>query len=246
MGSLIRHIRRAIAVGIAAAAPCPAGAPLFADAARRGIENLPGYEYRRLHFGFLIGVNATDFHIYNTGVRTTEGGETALYGEVLELSPGINLGIVGDLRLCKNLNLRCLPGISFGERVITFTDELGAEVEQCKIKSTFVDVPILLKYSAYRMRNAKPYVVGGATARYDLSKDKQSHLTFKSLDAYWDLGAGMDIYLPYFRFSVEVRGSFGLTNIYNPNGSQELEDIPFVKAIDRIKSRMFGLTFYFE
>lgn len=224
------------------------GAQLFADAVKRGIENLPSYEYKRVHFGFLIGVNATDFHIYNTGVRTTENGNLARYGEIIDLNPGINLGIVTDLRLCNNLNLRFLPGISFGERNITFVNENGLVIDDkpLRIKSTFLDFPLLLKYSAFRMRNVKPFIVGGGSIHYDLAKEKQEHLTMKSIDACWDIGAGMDFYLSYFRLSIEVRGAFGLLNMYNPNGSVESDDIPYVQAIDCMKSRIFGLTFYFE
>lgn len=224
-----------------------ASAQVIADARKRGLPNLPAFEYKKVHFGFLVGFNFLDFHIYNTGARTDENGHTARYGEIVDLSPGLNLGIVTDFRLCQNLNLRVLPGISFGERNISFINEYGELIDEpAKIKSTFVDVPVLLKYSAFRMNNVKPYVVGGTSVRYDLAKDKQSHMALKSFDTYCDLGAGLDFYLSYFRFSVELRGSFGLFNVYSNEPSEDLSDIPYRQAIDGLKSRMIGLTFYFE
>lgn len=223
-------------------------AQIESDTERRGIVNLPTYEYEKIHFGFLIGFNTLDYHIYNTGARTIENNETAIFCDIKELNPGLNLGIVTDLRLCNDLNLRCLPGISFGQRDLTFIDEFGQLIDSkpLRIKSTFIEVPLLLKYSAFRIKNAKPFVVCGNTLRYDLAKDKQNHLNMKSFDCYLDAGAGFDFYLPYFRLSIELRASFGLRNIYNDIISDELEDIPYQQAIDCLKSRWYGITFYFE
>lgn len=223
-------------------------AQVESEARKRGIPNLPNYEYDKVHFGFLIGFNTLDYHIYNTGLRTAENNFTARYCEVKNINPGLNLGIVTDLRLCNDLNLRCLPGISFGQRDIKFINEFGELIDKkpLRIKSTFLEIPLLLKYSAFRLNNAKPFVVTGTTFRYDLAKDKQNHLQMKSFDDYLDAGAGFDFYLPYFRLSVEFRASFGLKNIYKNVIPEDDEDIPYQQAIDGLKSRWYGITFYFE
>lgn len=231
------------------------------EASKRGIPNLPNFEYEKLHFGFLVGFNVLDYHIYNTGLpipdlteATSAGNRGAavepeiLYADIKELNPGLNLGIVTDLRIYNDLNLRCLPGISFGQRDVTFINQYGELYgdKKLKIKSTFIEVPFLLKYSAFRIKNAKPYVVAGTSFRYDLAKDKQNHMNIKSFDNYLDAGAGFDFYLPYFRMSIELRGSFGLRNIYKNSRATEIEDIPYRNAIDCLKSRWYGITFYFE
>lgn len=222
-------------------------AQVIPDARKRGIPNLPDYDRKPLHFGFLVGFNMMDFHIYNTGIRNSYNDKTAWFADVTELKPGLNLGIVTDLRLSQHFNLRALPGISFGERNIAFITEHGDLIDEpLKIKATYIEVPLLIKYSAFRLNNIKPYVVAGNTVRYDLAKDKQSHLQLKSLDDYLDIGAGFDFYLPYFRMSVEFRASFGLTNIYNDTRSEELDDIPYQQTMDEIKGKFYGITFYFE
>ena len=214
---------------------------------KKGVPNLRSFDEQKLHFGFLIGFNTTDFRIYQSGLRTPENGETARYAEMLKMTPGINLGIVSNLRLTKNLDLRFLPGIGFSQRDLSFIDEHGVRDETTlKIKSTFLEFPLLLKYSAMRMHNAKPYLITGLNTRYDLAKDKQDRLMLNSLDLYWDIGAGMDFYLNYFRLSVELRGSIGFNNIHNSKGTGELLDMPYTQAIDKLKSRWVGLTFYFE
>lgn len=214
---------------------------------KKGVPNLRSFDEKKLHFGFLIGVNTTDFRINHSGARTPENGQTARYAEMLKITPGINLGIVSNLRLTNYLDLRFLPGISFGQRDLSFIDEHGAIDEQTlKIKSTFLEFPLLLKYSAKRMHNVKPYLIGGFNTRYDLAKDVQDRLLLKSLDGYVEAGAGLDFYLGYFRLSVELKASIGLTNVHNPAGTGELFDLPYTQAIDQLKSRWFGLTFYFE
>ncbi len=214
----------------------------------KGVPNLPAYDKKAVHFGFLLGIDFLDFHVYNTGLRTYENGGMARYAEVTELDPGLVLGIVTDFRLCENLNFRILPGISFGQRRLLFVDEDGNPVDEqpVKIKSTFVECPLLLKYGAKRLQNIRPFIVGGFTPRFDLAKDKQEHLRMRSLDVYADAGAGMDFYLTYFRFSVEIRCDFGLTNVYDNKLSEDMEDIPYQQAVRRLKSRWWGLVFYFE
>lgn len=220
---------------------------LVSNDQKRGLPNLPSFDRKPIHFGFLIGFNTLDFHIYNTGVRTLENGEIARYGEIQHLNPGLNLGIVTDLRLAEHWNLRCLPGVGFGQRDISFIDEYGKLIDEpVKIKSTFIEMPLLVKYGANRLHNVKPYVVAGVSPRYDLAKDKQDHLELKSLDCYADVGAGIDIYLYYFRLSLEIRGEWGLKNVYSSKLSEDIEDIPYQQAIDRLKSRMICFTFYFE
>ena len=214
---------------------------------KKGVPNLRSFDEQKIHFGFLIGFNATDFRIYQSGLRTAENGQTARFAEMLKVTPGINLGIVSNLRLTKNLDLRFLPGIGFSQRDLSFIDENGVRDENTlKIKSTFLEFPLLLKYSALRMHNAKPYLITGINTRYDLAKDKQDRIMLKSLDYYWDIGAGMDFYLNYFRLSVEIRGSIGFNNVHNSKGTGELLDLPYTQAIDKLKSRWLGLTLYFE
>lgn len=214
----------------------------------KGVPNLPGYDKRAIHFGFLLGINFMDYHVYNTGLRTYENGGMARYAEVTKLDPGLTLGIVTDFRLAENLNFRILPGISFGSRYLLYVDENGDAIDEepLKIKSTFIECPLLLKYGAKRLKNVRPFIVGGFTPRFDLAKDKQDHLNMRSLDCYADAGAGMDFYLTYFRFSIELRGDFGLSNIFDDVKTDIEEDIPYQQAIRKLKSRWWGITLYFE
>ncbi|WP_430813635.1 porin family protein [Carboxylicivirga sp. RSCT41] len=225
---------------------------VFSQGKNSRIANLRSFDERPLHFGFLIGINTMDFRVYNTGVPVNDNNEI-LYADVVDLTPGLNIGIVSSYKLTSDLNLRFLPGISFGQRNMSYIryDENGLETGErktFKIKSTYLEFPLLLKYNAFRMHNAKPYLVGGFNVRYDLAKDKQEVLLLNSLDGYLEFGAGFDFYLTYFRLSVEAKMSIGLADMLNASGPNEPTpaEMEYTKALDKLNSRIFCLTFYFE
>ncbi len=251
INSILRLYRALTSVVVALVLSCGVACAQYTSSDQnkvRGIPNLPTYDKKPIHFGFLLGINMLDYHVYNTGLRTYDNEGMARYAEVTDLDPGFVLGIVTDFRIVEHLNFRILPGISFGSRRLLFVDELGEPIDEepITLKSTFIECPFLFKYGAKRLVNVRPFLVGGVTPRFDLAKDKQEHLQMRSLDVYADVGAGLDFYLTYFRLSIELRGDFGLTNVLDDTVSDNPEDIPYQQAIRKLKSRWWGLVFYFE
>ncbi len=214
---------------------------------KRKVDNLRSFDERLIHFGFLIGFNNMDFRVYNNGQPNVYNNQTPLYGEVVYYKPGLNIGMVTNYRINSALDLRFLPGISFGQRDLYYIDANGVQdKEPLSIKSTFIEFPLLLKYNALRMHNAKPYIVGGVNARYDLAKNVQDRLVLNSFDTYLEAGAGFDFYLTYFRLSVELKASIGMLDVLNHAGTGQPGEEQYTEAIDALKSRIFCLTFYFE
>lgn len=215
---------------------------------KKGAANLRSFDEKPLHFGFLLGLNTMDFRVYNSGVANSENNNMPVYAEVLDLQPGINIGIVSNLRLRKYLDLRFLPGISFGQRDLAYITGDGNSVDDTplQIKSTFLEFPLLLKYSSARQMNFKPYLVGGINERIDLAKSKKDKVVLEPFDTYLELGVGIDMYLTYFRFSTEIKASHGLFNVHDSKGTGEAADVIYNQAIDKLTSNIFHLTFYFE
>ncbi len=223
-------------------------ASLFSTAQRaeKKMPNLPGFDERPLHFGFLIGVNTMDFKVTHKPLEDRDESVMGRYGEVVNLNPGLNIGIVSSLRLNRYFNLRFLPGISFGQRDLWFITDGEKDDKPLELKSTFLEFPLLLKFNGARMTNVKPYLVGGINPRIDLAKSKKDGLLLKSTDLYLEFGAGLDMYLTYFRLSTEAKMSVGLRNMLDPAGLGEPEDVRFTGVLDRLTSRLFVFTFYFE
>jgi len=222
------------------------GSSFSQERERKKVPNLPAFDYQPLHFGFLIGINAMDFRVVHEAPGSRPPGMEDRYGDIINLNPGVNIGIVSSLRLNKYLNLRFLPGISFGQRDLWFIENGEKEEGPLEIKSTFLEFPLLLKLNGSRMTNVKPYLVGGFNPRIDLAKTENHGLKLRSADVYLEGGFGLDMYLTYFRFSTEAKLSVGLRNVLDPAGTGEPEDILYSDVLDRITSRLFVFTFYFE
>ena len=207
--------------------------------------NLPGFDNKQLNFGFLIGFNTMNYHVIHA--ENLAPGLDRRYADAVSLTPGLNLGMVTNFRINKYFSLRALPGISFGQRDLHFIDGNGVKDDYpLEIKSTYLECPIMLKFNGARMLNAKPYLIGGINPRYDLAKSKRDGLAIQPFDVYWEIGAGIDSYLSYFRFATELKISVGMFNILNPKGTGDYDDLKYTDVLDKIFSRVFVLTFYFE
>ena len=78
--------------------------------------NLPNYDRKPLHFGFLIGLNTLDFKI--TPITNTEDN---LFVMQSQNQKGFNLGVISNKRLGNNFDLRFIPTLSLAERRILYT-----------------------------------------------------------------------------------------------------------------------------
>jgi hypothetical protein len=204
------------------------------------------WEEKRLHFGFSLGFNAMDFNI--TPSQSNMDADS-LYPEVSILNPGINIQIVSGYRPSDYLEIRFLPGVSFGQRAIRYYKKQVFINEQ-RLESSFLEFPLLLKYKGDRMNNVRPYVIGGLNYRYDLAAkkefdpDKPVYIRIKRPDLYYEAGAGIDFYLNYFKLSVELKMSNGIGNVlvqdYDPAHAQ------YFNAIEKMKSQIWVLAFHFE
>lgn len=205
------------------------------------------WEEKKLHFGFSLGFNAMDFNI-----TPSQSGMDAdsLYPEVTMLNPGINIQIVSGYRPSDYLEIRFLPGVSFGQRAIDYYKNKVYDSEQ-RLESSFLEFPLLLKYKGDRMNNVRPYIIGGLNYRYDLAAkkefdpDKKVYLRIKRPDLYYEAGAGIDFYLTYFKLSVELKMSNGIGNV-KIRDYYDTTHAKYVDAIEKMKSQIWVLSFHFE
>lgn len=232
------------------------------------LTHLTTFDEKFIHFGFSLGINMFDFnlrHYLPIGVNPgfIQGqwdldpipitAEDSVRADVSRLIPGFTVAIITNMRLGRDFDLRFLPGMSFGERILKYNIPVidnNIDFSQFQydysIKSTFIDLPVLFKYKATRINNGRPYVVFGGAMRIDISKSASEDLVgLTRTGLYAELGAGWDSYLPFFRFSVEAKISLGLNN--------QLGNIPdpdqrpyYTQAIKSLKSNIFTLCFHFE
>jgi len=215
---------------------------------RQKPKNESWYDEKLLHFGFSLGFNMMDFNI--TSSKDYLEAES-FYPEVSLLNPGINIQIVTDLRPAKYLDIRFLPGVSFGQRNVRYYENEVLVNEQQRLESSFLEFPLLLKYKGDRLNNVRPYLIAGPNFRYDLAgkkeydDEKPVYLRLKRPDLYIEAGAGLDFYLTYFKLSVELKMSNGIRNILVDEAAPIPNDV-FRNAIEKMRSQIWVLAFHFE
>ncbi|MEA3445619.1 MAG: porin family protein [Bacteroidota bacterium] len=218
---------------------------IFADAQHKKVLNTPKYDIDPLHFGFTVGFNSMDFNIYNSKFINTFD---SVYSVNTVRQAGFNLGIVSNLRIMPYLDLRFLPGITFGQRNLEYLvrGSNGFTKKIIKIESTFLEFPLTLKYKAKRINNYRPYIIAGLNYRLDLAarkgikEEEKPTILLERHDLYYELGFGIDYYLPYFKFSTEIKYAVGLANVIRPDGTE------YSMAIEKMISNMVVISFHFE
>lgn len=218
-----------------------------ANAQKQKPKNESWYDDKYLHFGFTLGFNAMDFNITPS---MSNVAVDSLYPEVSKLNPGINIQIISNARLTDHLDLRFLPGVSFGQRTIRYYKNQVLFNERQRLESSFLEFPLLLKYKGERLNNVRPYVIGGFNFRYDLAgkkeydDEKPVYLRLVRPDLYYEAGCGLDFYLTYFKLSVEVKMSNGLADVLVKDPAPGHPE--FGNAIEKMKSQIWILSFHFE
>lgn len=211
--------------------------------------NLPQIDDKKFHFGFLLGMNQMDFGIV-PNLNIQSDGKIYL-PEVSDLQPGFTVGIIGDLRLQRYFNLRSTPSIHFGSRIINYSAFSAAmpaiqPVDKVNVNSVLLDVPVLLKFSAERYKNMRPYLIGGAGMTIDLAKKETTPVILNTTDFYLSIGLGSDIYFPFFKFAPELKFNFGLSDILNKKIVETNLHPEYTKSLQGLTSRIVSLTFNIE
>jgi hypothetical protein len=221
--------------------------PLISFGQKAKPKNESWYDEKPLHFGFSLGFNTMDFKITPSQEYLMQD---SLYPEVSILNPGINIQIVTNLRPAKYFDIRFLPGVSFGQRVVRYYKGTEIYNDDQRLESSFLEFPVLLKFKGDRLNNVRPYVVTGLNFRYDLAAKKEYddtepiYLRLKRPDLYYEVGTGLDFYLTYFKLSIELKMSTGFRDVLVSESAPGHPE--FGNAIDKMRSQIWVLAFHFE
>jgi hypothetical protein len=177
------------------------------------------------------------------------------YARVQTLLPGFSVGLVSDLRLGKYVSLRFLPALNFSNRTITDRTASGNPFpadnrgRRISLLSLPLDFPLFVKWTAVREQNYRPYFTIGGGLTYDVYRDRQLPVLPKPLDGFVGVGAGCNIYLPWFRLCPEIRYQVGFNNVIMPverrSELQQQQEF-YTQAIARMYNQMLVIIFNFE
>ena len=219
-----------------------ANAQLFGGEA---ISNIETIDNKRWSWGYFLGFNSYDFNFnyINYKPNSPEGQDIRIEPRI-----GFNVGLIGNLKLDNNLDLRFEPGVNFSTR--GFQAIRADQNTFREISSTYVHLPLLLKFSANRLNNFKPFVVGGLSTSINLSSNQNNpddnsagQFRMKTNSYYYEVGFGIDLYLYYFKFTPTLRGVFAINDELvrdeDPNSV-------YTGNIDKMSSQGVFLNFTFQ
>ena len=165
------------------------------------------------------------------------------------------MGLVADLKLHEYINLRFEPGLYYTQRNFIYPDSYfgytpNYSQKHREVNSTNIHFPLLLKFSALRTGNVRPYILGGVSATLNLSSNSKSKddnleqiFRVKPWTQNYELGLGVDFFSEYFIFSPSIRGVFGLNDeLIRDNDLNS----PWTGNIESIKTRAVFINFTFH
>ncbi len=212
---------------------------------RERLANLETFDNQFLSWGYFLGFNSYDFKIeYNNEFSNTQ---TDI---VVEGQTGFNVGLIGDMRINKYMNLRLEPGLYFTQRNLLFPGFTENADILREVKSTYIHVPLLLKISTKRLNNWKPFIIGGVSTSLNLSSNEnnpednsQGQFRTTTYTNYYELGFGIDLYLFYFKFTPSIRGVFAISDELVPDADPTSN---YTSNISSLNSRGVFINFTFQ
>ena len=213
---------------------------------RNVIQHKPYIELRPMHFGISVGMNLQDIEFKT---------DAPIVCDEDRWNAGFSVGVLADMRLSSNLNLRITPSMHFGAKHLRLLNlaDLDAEgkpkSEIQDMKNTYLAVPVDLKFSSQRWNNIRPYILAGVSPMINLTNKNQEIIQLNRTDLMVEVGLGCDLYLPFFKLIPELKFCYGLGNRIDKSHVADLKDENKKMYANSIKSghtKMIVLTFYFE
>ncbi len=205
------------------------------------IINLENFDKQRVHWGYFLGFSSFDF---KTDYKVP-GNDIDVKGQT-----GFNVGLVGNLRLHEYIDLRFEPGLYYASRTLTYSGFTNDRDAIREVKATYINFPLLLKFSSLRTGNVRPYLVGGVSTTLNLSSNSKSdddnyqqRFRVKPWTQNYEIGFGIDLYFEYFKFSPSIRGVFGFNDELIRDNNP---DSPWTGNVESMKTRAVLINFTFH
>lgn len=217
--------------------------PLAGNAQEAFQYNLPFSDAKWLHYGFSIGLHTSSFQL-----KYSEKFVSNEMDSVHSIMPanafGFSLGFITDFRIVEQFNFRILPKVSFYEFPVDFNYTDGT-ISQQLIEATFIEMPLVIKYKSERHKNFRVYFLGGLAPGLEVSGKKRkeqsnNRLLTNDFNLNMELGFGIDMYFPLFKFSPEVRFSKGLLNLLKE------DEFGYSDGIESLKMNVFTIYLQFS
>ena len=177
--------------------------------------NYYGFKKKSHYFGLTLAYNNSGFKIEHSK-RFINNANYRINDGVS--SPGLTLGMITNFKIGQYFDYRILPSIALVYRKLS-----------------------------YQPLDARVFMLAGVKYSYDFASNSRSDQDrFKIVrisphDFQYEIGAGIQFYLPFFIFSPEIKYSHGLGNLLIYDGK-----IPESTIIEKLYSKSLTISFHFE
>lgn len=195
------------------------------------------YDEKPLHFGFMFGLTSSNY--YANGFPSVLVNNVT--GEPLSLtSPrtfGFQIGGIVNYALSKHVEAKTGLNIALYDRQIQFANE-----DLISRESTWLEIPMLLKFRSVRRQNHRMYLLTGLKLGLEANvKKKNTAVTANTSELSLEYGIGFERFYRFFKFSPEIRISHGLNNLFVPPGTTNS-----YSKLSQLNSHTISLIFNFE
>lgn len=210
-------------------------------------KNLYSYQREKFHAGTHLGITSTT---YAYRIRSDRDPDDSLYRIDLKSGPGFNFNCpMAAWSPVYNVHLRINASISFHETIFNYSYWKNGTLrtKSHRTDPTRLNFPVQLKFNANRINNFGAYALGGFCPSYDLASQKKvvpnpsdPIVRMKPLDLAFEVGAGFDFFLEYFKFGIEVKMQNGVRNLLIQ------DDTFYSRPLESLKSRIWWVHLTFE
>ncbi|MDR6514015.1 type IX secretion/gliding motility protein PorT/SprT [Chryseobacterium camelliae] len=202
---------------------------------RNRMDKLEEFDQQTFSWGFYLNGNRLDYRIVLNPRYGMNGNQNLVTSKE---SYSFGAGLIGKWRLNDYLDLRLEPGLQFAQRQLTFNTQSNdiyangsltnapftpiplTEKDRVRdVKSTLVDIPVLLELHGDRWYNSRPYVAAGVNYIVNLqsnsdSTDDNRQQVFRSTthNFAWSAEMGVQFYFNKFKLTPAIRGTFIMNN----------------------------------
>lgn len=187
------------------------------------------HDFRNFNLGFEMGLNYNSYLVKDYVNVWDEG--ILLDHIQIENNPGLNLGMILNMNLHDNLNIRSIPAISLEERRFKYIFSLPTPDTQVRrVESAIFDFPLLFQVRSNLHNRHRIYFMTGP--QYSLNvqssaklRDDPTLIKVKAHTFNWVFAVGTTLYGEKIKLSPEFKYTIGLTNEYVPRNTSHANAI---------------------
>ncbi|MDQ6482147.1 porin family protein [Dyadobacter sp. LHD-138] len=201
--------------------------------------HLEYYDDKPIHYGILFAMPLAKYNIR----RSEAFASDTAYLIQSPLKGAFRMGFIINAYLNERFDIRTTPSVSLYEREVKYSYPNSVDKTD-KRESTWLEIPLLVKYKSKRRVNTRMYMIAGVTMGIETNVKRSrggtgsnGRLDTQTSDFTLDYGVGYERFFEFFKFSPELRFSHGLKNVFQGAPSS---------GISRLTSHTVTLYLNFE